>query len=283
MIDFLRDMSVNPFLLTGLIAGILGAVACGTIGPYVIARRIVFLVGAIAHMALGGIGAAIWLAWFAPDAFGWLPPIGGAVAASLLAAIVIAIVHDRIREHIDTVIGAMWAIGLSIGLMLLDFTPGYHVELMSFLFGNIVYVPWWQVWMTAAVVVVILVTIALMHRRLLALCLDEEHLALQGRSVLATNIVLLCLVALAVVALVQVVGLILVLALLTLPPATAGHWVRRIAPMMLVSIVLCTALTTLPRMAVYGTHVNASAAIVIAAAVVYLLSAGARRLLGLQR
>ncbi len=272
MIQFFQDMGSNPFLLTGLLAGLLASLACGLIGPYVITRRIVFLSGAVAHIAVGGIGAALWLNFMFPAWFAWFRPIYGAIVISLAAAVLIGVVQHRISERADTLIGAMWAVGMATGLVLIKFTPGYQTELMNYLFGNIAYVGWGQIWLMVAVDVIILVTVLVMHKRLLAICLDEQQAQLQGIPVLGTNIVLLCLVALTVIALTQVVGLILVIALITLPAATAAHHVRRVASMMGVSIVLAAVVTTLPRMAVYGTPISAEPAIVLAAAGVYLLS-----------
>ncbi|MDY7110417.1 MAG: metal ABC transporter permease [Planctomycetota bacterium] len=276
MTSFFHDMADNPFLLTGLLAGLLASLACGLIGPYVITRRMVFLVGAIAHMAVGGIGAAVFLAVKFPDAFGWLSPVFGAVIAALIAAVLIAVVYDRLAERMDTLIGAMWAIGMSIGILLIKFTPGYHTELMSYLFGNIAIVPWSQIRLMVVLVAVIAGALLVFHKRLLAVCLDEEQAALQGVSIFSTNLVLLVLVALTVIALIQVVGLILVLALLTLPAATAGHYARRLAPIMLLSTILCMAFTTVPRVAVYGTAISPESAIVLAAGVVYLVSVAVR-------
>ncbi|MCK4872683.1 MAG: metal ABC transporter permease [Phycisphaerales bacterium] len=278
MIQFFHDIPDNPFLLTGLLAGVLASLACGVIGPYVIARRIVFLSGAIAHMAVGGLGAAIFIATVSPVALGWVKPMHGAIAAALLGAIIIAFVYERAAERMDTLIGAMWAVGMSLGILLIKFTPGYHTELMSYLFGNIVYVPWGQVYLMLTLDAGIILIVLVFHKRILAICLDEEQARLQGVNVTATNIVLLSLVALTVICLIQVVGLILVLALLTLPAATAGHHVRRIGPMQWVSVGLCIALTTLPRIAVYGTRISPESAIVLAAAGVYLLSVAMMRL-----
>jgi len=146
MIPFFQDMSVNPLLLTGLLAGLLASLACGIIGPYVVTRRIVFLSGAIAHMAVGGIGAAIFARHYLPTLFGWLEPFHGAIAVSIAGAVSIGIVNEIARERLDTLIGAMWAIGMAAGILLVRYTPGYHVELMSFLFGNISVVQWVDVY-----------------------------------------------------------------------------------------------------------------------------------------
>lgn len=278
MLDFIRDLPSNPFLVTGLVAGLLASVACGVIGPYVVVRRIVFLAGAIAHMAVGGVGTAIWMQATWPDRLGWLRPIHGAMVAALLAAMVIGIIHRKASERVDTLIGALWAVGMSVGILLMKFTPGYQVELMSYLFGNIVFVDWSDVWLMAGLDAVIVVAVLLFHKRFAAMCIDEEQCELQGRNVLGLHLLLLSLAALTVICLVQVVGLILVLALLTLPAATAGHHIARLPGIIWCSILLSMALTTVPRAAVYGTPVSPESAIVLAACLVYVVSLGLRRL-----
>jgi zinc transport system permease protein len=269
-------MSVNPLLLSGLVGGVLAGISCGLIGPYVITRRIVFLAGAIAHIVVGGVGAVLWLRFqFAPS-LDWLEPLHGALVAALLAAFLIGLVQHYSRERLDTLIGALWAVGMAVGILLVKFTPGYHTEIMSYLFGNIAVVGTDDVILIAVLNVVILALALLFHKRLVAVCLDEEYARLQGISVLATNLLALSLVALTVVALIRVVGLILVIALLTLPAATAGHFTRRFGGLILSTVVLCVLLTTVPRIAVYGTRISPESAIVLAAAGVYLVSLGVR-------
>jgi len=278
MFDFLQDMGHNEFLLTGLLAGLLASLACGIIGPYVVARRIVFLSGAIAHMAVGGIGAALFVASVFAPWLGWVQPIHGAVLSALVGALIIGVIHHRATERLDTLIGALWAIGMAIGILLIKYTPGYQTELMSYLFGNIAFVSWHDLRWMAALDAIIVVTVLLWHKRFLAICLDPEQAELQGVNVLGANLVLLCLVALTVICLTQVVGLILVIALLCLPAATAAHHVGRMGTMIAVATVLCAALTTVPRMAVYGSRASPESAIVLAAGALYVLSVAYRRL-----
>lgn len=271
MPQFFQDMPHNPYLATGLLAGLLSSVACGVIGPYVLARRVVFLSGAIAHMALAGVGAAVWLAHVHP-AITWFQPVHGAIVAALLGAIIIGVIHQRIAERMDTLIGALWAVGMAVGVLFIKFTPGYHTELMSYLFGNIAYVSREHVVLLALLVTAVVVITFLFHKRLLAICIDEQQAELQGVSVQATNIVLLCLVALTVICLTQIVGLILVIALLTLPAAAAAHHFGRMVSIMGAATGLCMLLTTIPRIVVYGTAISAESAIVLASGGVYLLS-----------
>lgn len=278
MIRFFQDMAVNPLLVTGLLGGFLASLACGAIGPYVITRRIVFLSGAVAHTIIGGVGAVIFLRFRFPSALEGLQPLHGAIIAAMLAAVLIALVQHYARERLDTLIGALWAIGMAVGLLLIKYTPGYHVELFSYLFGNIAVVSWDDVQLIAGLDLIILVALLLFHKRLLAVCLDEEYAQLQGVHVLGTNIVLLSLVALTTVALIRVVGLILVIALLSLPAATAAHFTRSMPRMIALSVILSVLLTTVPRVAVYGTRLSPESAIILSAGAVYLLALIVRRL-----
>jgi len=270
--NFFHDMAHNPFLWTGLLAGWLASIACGVVGPHVITRRIVFLAGAIAHIALGGVGASIFLRHRFPETFGWLDPSVGAGIVAVAAAVALAAVHQRVAERMDTLIGALWATGMAVGILLVKFTDDYTGELMGFLFGNIATVSTAQVWGMLWLNVAILGIAALYHKRFLAVCLDAQQARLQGVNEMHTEIVLLVLVALTVSLLISVGGLILVIALLTLPAAAAGHHTRRMGAMMGASMLLCVAVTTLPRVAVYGTRVSPESAIVLAAGAIYLAS-----------
>lgn len=270
MNQFFTDAAVNPFLLSGLIAGLLSSISCGIVGPYVVTRRLLFLAGALAHIAIGGVGAAIYLSTVHPAVFGWLEPIHGGLAAALVSAPVLAVLKHRVRERLDTVVGALWAVGMSVGILLIKITPGYHTELMSYLFGNISFVTRRDLVFLAALSGVVILTATVFHRRFLALCLDSEQAELRGIPVLATDIVLFLLIAATVIVLTQIVGLILVIALLSLPAAIGTRLSTRLGPSMAVTFGVSALVTTLPRIAVYGTPISPEAAIVLATAGLYL-------------
>jgi zinc transport system permease protein len=149
---------------------------------------------------------------------------------------------------------------------------------MSYLFGSLVFVGWRDVAVLAVLAAVVVVTTLLFHRRFLAICLDAEQATLRGIPVLATDTVLLVLMALTVICLTQVVGLILVIALMSLPAATAGRLVSRMASTIWVAVGLSSVVVTLPRIAVYGTSISPEAAIVLAAVGLYLAIAAFARL-----
>jgi zinc transport system permease protein len=271
MTRFFADAAVNPFLFSGLIAGVLASISCGVVGPYVITRRLVFLSGALAHIAIGGVGAAVYLAVVHPELFGWLEPIHGGLAAAAAAAPVLAVLSHRVGERLDTIVGALWAVGMSVGILLIKLTPGYHTELMSYLFGNISFVTRTDLAFLASLSGAVVVITMVFHRRFVALCLDAEQAALRGVPVLATEIVLFLLIAITVIVLTQIVGLILVIALLSLPAAIGARLVTRLGPAMAVAFGVSAVATTVPRIAVYGSSVSPEAAIVLFTAGLYLV------------
>ncbi|NCC27454.1 MAG: metal ABC transporter permease, partial [Gammaproteobacteria bacterium] len=229
MQEFIQALGQHAFLQTALLAGLLASLGCGLIGTFVVVKRIAFMAGGIAHSVLGGMGAALY--------FGF-DPLLGALAAAVLSALLIGLVRLAWNAQEDTLIGALWAIGMAIGILFIAKTPGYTTDLMSFLFGNILLVPRRELWFMAGLDLVLLLTVMLFYRQLLAVTFDEEFARLRGVPVAFFYLLLLCLVAVTVVLLIQVVGLILVIALLTLPAAIAGHYVHSLGGMMLIATLL---------------------------------------------
>ena len=231
--DALKDPDI-PFLRYALAVGLLASISLGIVGSYVVTRRITYIAAAISHCVLGGIGAALYFnaAW----GITWCKPMYGALAAALLSALLIGLVSLYARQREDTVISAVWAIGMAVGLLFFaQKTPGY-VDPMSYLFGNILLISSHDVWLVAAMDALVVLLGLGFYPKLLALCFDEEFAELRGVRVKFYYLLLLCLTALTVVLLVRVVGIVLVIALLTLPAAVAGHFARKLWQMMAVAV-----------------------------------------------
>jgi zinc transport system permease protein len=211
------------FMRNALAAGLLASVICGVMGTMVVANRIVFLSGGIAHAAYGGIGLAFFLGW---------PYLVGTIGFSLAAAMVMAAVTLRARHRADTIIGVIWAVGMAIGIILIDFTPGYNVDLMSYLFGSILTVPALDLWIMLVTGLAVTGFVAVFYQDLLTLSYDEEFARIRGVPVNALYFTLIGLLAVAIVMVIQVVGLILVIALLTIPPFIVEKYARSLAGMM---------------------------------------------------
>ena len=270
MSDFLSALATHGFLQSALAAGLLASVGCGIMGTYVVVKRIGFLAGGIAHTVLGGMGAALY---YGHD------PMLGALLAAVASALVIGWITLRFREHEDTLISALWAVGMAVGVLFLARTPGYGVDLMSYLFGNILLVPREDLWLMAALDAVLVGTVLALYRPLLAVAFDEEFARLRGLPVTFLYLLLLCLVALTVVLLIRVVGLILVIALLTLPAAIATQYAATLGRMMVLAVVLGAALTSTGLALSYAPDLPAGPTIILLAGAAYLLSTLARQLL----
>ncbi|MCU0233928.1 MAG: metal ABC transporter permease [Thermoanaerobaculales bacterium] len=274
--QFLAAVAAYPFLQHALLAGVLAGIACGVMGSYVVVRRITYIAGAIAHCVLAGLGAARYL----QVVHGWPIHAGqGAIVAAVASALIIGMVSLRAREREDTVIGAVWAIGMAIGILFIAVTPGYHEDLMSYLFGNILLIGRGDLWMMAALDAVVVVLGLGLYPQLEAVSFDEEFAKLRGIRVELYVLVLLVLVALTVVLLVSVVGVVLVIALLTLPAAIAGQFTTTLRGMMAAASLLAVGFTTAGLALSYAPDLPAGATTIVLAGVAYLAVLAVKALL----
>ena len=264
MTEFFNALVSQPFLQMSLLAGLLASLGCGVIGTFVVVKRVTFLAGGIAHSVLAGMGAAVYYGF---------DPLLGALIAAIVSALLIGWIRLNWKTQEDTLIGAIWAMGMAIGLLFISQTPGYTSSLTSYLFGNILLVPEQDVWFMAVLDVLLLVIVGLFYRQFLAVIFDEEFARLRGVPVSFFYLLLLCLIAVTVVLLIHVVGLILVIALLTLPAAIAGHYVHSLGGMMLIATLLGSSFTVGGLALSFSPDLPAGPTIILLAGSAYVLSA----------
>ena len=251
------------FMRNALLAGLLTSIACGVIGTFVVVNRIVFLSGGIAHAAYGGIGLAFF--------FG-LPFVVGTLGFALLVAMVMAVVTLKARHRSDTIIGVLWALGMALGVILLDLSPGYNVDLMSFLFGSILAVPTSDLWLMLVLNGMILLAVSYFYNDFLALSYDEDFAQVRGVRVKFLYFLLLAMVALSVVMIIRIVGLILVIALLTIPPYIAEKYSGSLKTMMFLSFLLSCFFTMTGLWVSYVFNLTSGATIIMVAGVCFFIS-----------
>ncbi len=261
------DVLQYEFMRNALTAGLLVSLACGIVGTVVVLNRIVFISAGIAHAAYGGIGLGYFFKF---------NPVVGAMLFSVAAAVGMGKVQRATRERADTLIGVMWAIGMAVGVILIDRTEGYKADLMSYLFGSILTVPAGDLWIMLVLDVVLIVLVWLFHKELLAFSFDETFATVQNVPVERIYLVLMCLIAVTVVMMMRVVGLILVIALLTMPAAISGMFVHDMRRMMALAAVLGVVFTTVGLWLSYAFNLTSGATIILTAAVGYLVAAGVR-------
>jgi len=243
-------------------------------GTLVVVNRIVFLSGGIAHAAYGGIGLAFYSGW---------PLLAGTIGFSLASALVMGAVSLKARHRADTVIGVVWAVGMAIGIVLLDLTPGYNVDLMSYLFGSILTVPKIDLWLMLALAGVILLAVTLYYKDLLAMSYDEEFARIRGVPVEVLYLGLICLLAVTVVLIIRIVGLILVIALLTIPPFIVEKHARSLAQMMVGSSLLGGVFTLVGLWLSYRYDLTSGATIILVAGGGFFISLLIEKVTGRRR
>ncbi len=276
--EFFNAILTYQLTQHAVLTAMLASVACGVVGTFVVVRRITYLAGGIAHCVLGGMGAAVFLRASYPLHFGWLEPIYGAIAAALLAAAIMGVVSLKFRQREDTVISALWAVGMASGVLLLHLAPGYQQDVMGYLFGNISIVAAKDIWLIAALDVIVVGVSLVFYRQLQAVCFDEQFARTRGLRVGLYYMLLLCLTALTVVLLVTVVGIVMVIALLTLPVAVAGQWARRLWKIMVLAAAISAAVSVAGLGISYSPNLPAGATTIVLAGGVYLLALAAGRI-----
>ncbi len=268
MIEFFRDAIEYPFLQYSILAALLASIACGVVGSFVVVRRMTYVAGAIAHSVLGGLGATVYLNRV--HGVNFITPLAGAAIGAVVAAMIVAWLTLRGREREDTVLSAVWAVGMALGLAFISASPGYQTDLMSYLFGNILLVGKTDLIVIGILDVAVVIFTLLFNEKLVAIGFDEEFSRLRGVRVELYQFMLLVMTALAVVMLVRVVGIVLAIALLTLPAATALHVFKRFHTAMFAAVGIC-ALTTVGGLAVsYEPDWPAGATIVLLAGGIYI-------------
>ena len=286
MTEFLRglgeffDAVASPttaLVRYALLAGLIASVTFGIVGGFVVTRRISYIAAAISHSILGGIGASIFLS--RTYDWPWCTPLVGSIVAALGSALVIGLVSLLAREREDTIIGAIWSTGMAVGVLFIYFAPGPAVNPESFIFGNILLTSKADLVVTAVLGAIVVGVTALNYQKLLAVCFDEEFVRLRGVRASGYYLLLLCLIGLSVVLLVRLTGIILAIALIVLPAATATRFSHRLWMIMVVAALLCMAFTTGGLAFSYPTQTPTGPVVVLFAALTYgvsLLAKGRR-------
>jgi zinc transport system permease protein len=252
------------FIRNALAAGILVSLVCGVIGTLVVVNRIVFLAGGIAHAAYGGIGLAFFMGW---------PYVAGTLGVSVVSAGIMAAVTLKARHRVDAMVGVIWAVGMAIGVILLDLTPGYNADLMSYLFGSILAVPTSDLWQMGAIGAGVVITVTFYYNDFLAMSYDDEFARLRRVPVTFLYCLLLVMIALTVVMIIRVVGLILVIALLTIPPFIAEKFTGSLRAMMVVASLLSCFFTVSGLWLSYLFNLTSGATIILVAAAGFFAAA----------
>ena len=258
------------FIRNAIIAAVLVNIACGIVGTFVVVKRIALLSGGISHATFGGIGLGYFLG---------INPIITAIPFSLASAFAIGALSKKGKLSEDTAIGIFWAAGMALGIIFINLTPGYAPDLFSYLFGNILTIPITDLFIMLALDLVVIIVVIVFFKELLAISLDEEFSAVIGIPTNVFYIMLLMMVSLSVVLLIRIVGIILVIALLTIPAAICRQFTYNIKNIIISSIITGTILTIGGLFISYILDMASGATIILLLTFAFALSFGIKKIL----
>lgn len=225
----LAELFTYGFFRNAMLSALLMSVTCGIIGTYIVSRRMVFITGGITHASFGGIGLGYFLG---------IPPLAGAAAFAVLAALATENLTRRKILRNDSVIAIMWSLGMALGIIFVYLTPGYAPNLMSYLFGSIITVNSTDLWLMLALALGVSAFFIIFYRPILYISFDELFARTRGFPVMLLNYILIVLVALTVVLSIRIAGIILVLSILTIPQNIANLFTNRFSTIMISSILI---------------------------------------------
>jgi zinc transport system permease protein len=261
-----------PFVQRMLLAAFFASIACGIIGTYVVVKRIVFISGGIAHTTFGGIGFAYYLQQLG---ILYIEPLFGALIFSLISAFIIGLPYIRNRLREDSTIGILWVVGMALGVLFLNQVDRSKIVVqdpVSILFGNVLLIKIQDLYLMLGLIIAILTITILLYKDLQILTFDEEFARISGIRVDLLYLVLMILIALTTVVLIKVVGVILVIAMLTIPAAISNLFTHNLKNMMIFAIIIGIIISFFGSMISLYYNLPPGATIVITLAFLFLLS-----------
>ena len=263
------DLIHYTFYTNAVSAALLISVLCGVMGAYIVARRIVFISGGITHASFGGIGLGYYLG---------INPLLGAAVFGILSALGIEFLAKKTEVREDSAIGMLWSFGMAIGIIFVFLTPGYAPNLMTSLFGSILTVGTTELWLMIALALCIILFFVLFYRLILAIAFDQEYAATHKVPAAFINYAMMALISLTIVLSIRVVGIILVMSMLTIPPSTANLFSKNFRQIVILSVVFGALGCLAGILFSYYVDIPSGAAIIFSLVLVFALSKFAKLL-----
>ncbi len=249
------------FMRQALVASLLASIACGIIGSLVVVNRMVFLAGGISHAAYGGIGIAIFLN---------LPMLPTVFSFSVLCALLLGHITLSKKHYSDAIVGAIWAIGMALGALLVSLTPGFRADLMGYLFGNILTILPSDISVMTALDILLFAWMSIFYKEIVAISYDEEYAQVIGIPTKLFYYLILLFASSVIILLMRFVGLILVLAMLSIPSYLAEKKSKSIKAMMIYATIISFFLMSAGLIISYFANLPTGPTIILLAGLVFL-------------
>ncbi|MBN2796564.1 MAG: metal ABC transporter permease [Clostridia bacterium] len=251
------------FMQNAVLAAVMASVICGIIGTIIVEKKLVSMSGGIAHSSFGGIGLGYLLN---------VPPILTGMLFAILASISLPMIKRKTDTNADTLIGVFWATGMALGILFIGLTPGYPPDMTSYLFGDILTVSSLYLVLMGILGVILVVLLTSMFKYWRIYLFDEAYMKVLKINVNWFEKILYIMIAMSIVLLIKVVGMILAIALLTIPPAIAKLYSKNLGRLMITSTVISLGISLLGLTLSYYFNIPSGATIILLAAVLYMIS-----------
>lgn len=250
------------FFQNALIGSLLACIACGIIGTYIVTRRLVFISGGITHSAFGGVGLGMFM--------GINPVLTAFLFAAASALGVNWLKNREIRE--DSAIAVFWILGMSLGIIFCFLTPGYSSDMTTYLFGNILTISNSDIAVLAIVAAAVLLLCITLYRPILLIAFDREFAQTKGIKVGAIESIMMLAIAATIVSTLRIIGVVLVIAMLTVPQMTALLFTNNYKRTMWLSAIIGYISTLLGLFLSYKINTPSGATIVLCTIAIYAIS-----------
>lgn len=252
--EFINDIIQYPHLSNALFVCILSGIACGIVGTYIVARRMVFLSGGITHSSFGGLGIALYAN---------TNPIVGALIFAIAAAIGIEWASERGRIRQDSAIGIVWSVGMAIGIVFMNLRPGYTAgDLAAYLFGSIITVTEGDVVALGVLCAALIIGALLWLRHIMFVAFDRDFAASQGIPTRTISYIMAIVVAVTIVLSIRAMGIILLISLLTMPAVIVNSITKSYRQITIWSAVVGMSANTIGLIVSYYFEIPSSAVII---------------------
>lgn len=250
----IQDFLSYQFLQNAFFASLLASIACGIIGVIIVEKKLVMMSGGISHTSFGGIGLGYLLG---------IEPLIGGLIFSMLAAVGVIKIKNQTKTSEDTLLGMMWAAGMALGIIFISIRSGYPPDMTSYLFGDILTVSKSDLMVMLLLNVFLVGIIFLFFEYWKAYLFDEELLQVLEFKVERFELVLYLLIAISIVVLIKAVGIILVIAMLTIPASIAKMFVKDLKKLIIFATILGLFHFLLGLMISYYINISSGATIIL--------------------
>ncbi len=256
------DLLHYSFFQHALWGSLFTCIACGIVGTYIVARRLVFISGGITHASFGGLGLGFWLG---------INPILSALVFSVLSAFGVEWLSKKQDVREDSAIAAVWSLGMALGVICIFLTPGYAPNISAYLFGSILTITQEDLWLVGILAALLIAGFLLFFKPILYTAFDREFARTKGIPVQWIEHLMMLAIAVTIVCSIRLVGIMLLLSLLTIPQMTANLFTFRFKNILVYSVFIGLAGCIAGLISSYYINVPSGAMIIFVQITFYLL------------